>query len=334
MAFGGYEHYVPLFAYSALRALPGVRVLVHLQPRCLPSHLGHLVEGARQRDGSIEFEFGHLSDVTQEWHGGAIAGGTPKLARWITSQGFFSGRRYALFLDVDFVFSSRASELLRGQIEQLGTMELPFLNWERDCRSRLRGSYHLVDVKPYFEAVSSSVSDLSNQSESHRHLYAKLSEERARTTGGQARIVRDEQVLHWICRQHFALELLPEDAPELPGIHIGLGRGGARGRSRLDVDTDLQLSRDITELHETAGRDELLQALIQADPESNLINLFLSAGLIPPGTSNTARFRHALARWRDMALATALGPLIRRDAPARILGRLGSRRSLRRAPAD
>ena len=321
VAFGGYERYAPLFAYTALRLVPGAKVVVHLDAE--PSET--MEKWARRAEsvygGEVVYETRHLHRFERVWGSLHLIGGVKKAARWVNDGASYTDCDVVLTGDVDTVFLERTGWCLDDHLSFMGRTGLPLSNKQRADGHRLSGYSHLVAAKDYFAAVEPTVQQLLSNREDVARIHQRLCELRQRTSGGQNRVARDENVLWWICNESFDLAPLQDWAlePAIPGLHLGPGRAGARRLAAKGLNDSQR--RTISALAAALDADDHLRELVSEIDDDRLWSLLIVAGFQPPEWG-----RREMAQWRVRAAwQRAKAPIGRRLDGYRVLGRTHAR---------
>lgn len=292
VAFGSYQRFAGLFAYSALRAVPGTQVviLVDRPPTRREAELASM--GKDEFGGDVVWERSVVQDLHRTRRS-PVAGGFLKVARWLAPGHLFTGE-VVLFTDVDSIFLINKRYVFENQRAMLGQTGLAYSNYRRHSERRLTGGNHWTSPS-YFTQVKSLQRKIVREG---------LPEELTKLGSG----LRDEHVLWHICE---ATSLSPwnmhvfsvesHQTGRFPGIHYGVGR---------NLNTiDIRLTReDRISLREELAVDAGFMGLLRKHGNLQLDNVMYVSGALARPPSSFRRLDEMRLRAPDL-LRRAFGRL-------------------------
>lgn len=289
VAYGNYRRFIPLFCVLAGKSFPGVRVVVSVPQ----SSLAGIIDQMRPTVLKLESEFRSsvvframsLNADEFENEGFAVAGGALKLERWLCPREVFGGRRFGLTTDVDMAFLPSKSESLRRELDSITRRNVPFHNFLRSDNMRLSGGSHVILTRSYFDCVENEIELLRSSASHRREVFGRITALRASAGYPSSSLMRDENVLWYICRVAITEADFLEGATgqtSVPfGLHFGGGKGTVQGILSDTINKDLY-RKSLTELAAEFRGSHLVATAGNSVPKQWLAAWFTAYKLQPP----------------------------------------------------
>lgn len=203
--YGWYQGFIPMYAFSILRAYPTHFVRLFVREPLEPD-VSRALDIVREYSDRVEVLSSVIPNLPGECRG----------YRWLLRRTHYRPFAYAFNGDVDFVIIRETPTLLEWHLRQAQLLSKPYSNVVRQMGGRLAGCHFMI-VEPYFDHVDPVLDDL-------------LREQSVEVLSRHDNDAADEQLLYETVKRALGVlephEPRPAKSQRNGGFHVGTVRGG------------------------------------------------------------------------------------------------------------